>query len=121
MKSVTYLLERWSAGDRAAAEQVMPLVYDHLRRIAARHLGRGRGAPPVSAPRGATAPRPGGGGGGDQPRRAPAIVQGAYLRLRGRGPLPGASREPFSPAPARLIRQILVDHARHRHRLKRGG
>ncbi|MFL6259798.1 MAG: sigma-70 family RNA polymerase sigma factor [Thermoanaerobaculia bacterium] len=100
MESVTYLLERWSAGDRTAAEQVMPLVYDHLRRIAARHLGRGRG---------------------DQTLQATAIVHEAYLRLQGQGSLPWASREHFFAFAARLIRQILVDHARHRHRLKRGG
>ena len=100
MESVTYLLEQWSAGDRTAAEQVMPLVYDHLRRIAARHLGRGSG---------------------DQTLQATAIVHEAYLRLQGQEQVPWSSREHFFAFAARLIRQILVDHARHRHRLKRGG
>jgi RNA polymerase sigma factor (TIGR02999 family) len=100
MGSVTDLLEQWSAGDRAAAEQVMPLVYDHLRRIAARHLGRGSG---------------------DQTLQATAIVHEAYLRLQGQEQVPWSSREHFFAFAARLIRQILVDHARHRHRLKRGG
>ena len=99
MESVTYLLERWSAGDRAAAEQVMPLVYDHLRRIAARHL-RGRG---------------------DQTLQATAIVHEAYLRLQGQEPVPWSSRAHFYAFAAHLIRQIVVDHARRRHRLKRGG
>jgi len=100
MESVTYLLERWSAGDRAAAEQVMPLVYDQLRRIAARHLRRGRG---------------------DQTLQATAIVHEAYLRLHGQERVPWSSREHFFAVAAHLIRQILVDHARYRHRLKRGG
>lgn len=99
MENVTYLLERWSAGDRAAAERVMPLVYDHLRRIAASHLRRGRG---------------------DQTLQATAIVHEAYMRLDGQD-LPWASREHFYAFAAHLIRQIVVDHARYRHRLKRGG
>ena len=98
METVTYLLERWSAGDRAAAERVMPLVYDHLRRIAARHL-RGRG---------------------DQTLQATAIVHEAYMRLDGQQ-LPWVSRAQFYAIAAHLIRQIVVDHARYRHRLKRGG
>ncbi len=100
MESVTYLLERWSAGDRAAAERLMPLVYDHLRRIAAAHLRRGRG---------------------DQTLQATAIVHEAYLRLQGQEQVPWANRAHFYAFAARIIRQILVDHARHRHRLKRGG
>jgi RNA polymerase sigma factor (TIGR02999 family) len=100
MGNVTYLLEQWSAGDRTAAEQVMPLVYDHLRHIAARHLRRGRG---------------------DQTLQATAIVHEAYLRLQGQGYLAWSNRAHFFAFAARLIRQILVDHARHRHRLKRGG
>ena len=99
MESVTYLLERWSAGDRAAAEQVMPLVYDHLRRIAARHLRHARG---------------------DQTLQATAIVHEAYMRLNGQH-LPWSSRAQFFAFAAHMIRQIIVDHARYRHRHKRGG
>jgi RNA polymerase sigma-70 factor (ECF subfamily) len=99
METVTYLLERWSAGDRSAAEQVMPLVYDQLRRIAARHL-RGRG---------------------DQTLQATAIVHEAYLHLQGQEHLSWSSRAHFFAFAAHLIRQIVVDHARYRHRLKRGG
>lgn len=99
MENITYLLEQWSAGDRTAAEQVMPLVYDHLRRIAARHL-RGRG---------------------DQTLQATAIVHEAYLRLQGQEPVPWSSRAHFYAFAAHMIRQIIVDHARRRHRLKRGG
>jgi RNA polymerase sigma-70 factor, ECF subfamily len=99
MESVTYLLERWSAGDRAAAEQVMPLVYDHLRQIAARHLRGWRG---------------------DQTLQATAIVHEAYLRLNGQH-LPWSSRAQFFAFAAHMIRQIVVDHVRRRHRLKRGG
>ena len=99
METVTYLLERWSAGDRAAAERVMPLVYDHLRRIAARHLRHARG---------------------DQTLQATAIVHEAYLPLDGQHLL-WSSRAQFYAFAAHLIRQIVVDHARYRHRLKRGG
>lgn len=97
---ITNLLQRWSRGDREAAEQVLPLVYDELRRIAARELRRNRGGHTL---------------------QATAIVHEVYLRLSGCEGFRLASRTHFFALAARLARQILVDHARRRHRLKRGG
>jgi RNA polymerase sigma-70 factor (ECF subfamily) len=98
--SVTLLLKSWSSGDRAAAEQVLPLVYEELRRIAARQLRRERDAHTL---------------------QATAIVHEAYLRLSGQAGLEWPSRAHFFAFAAHLIRRILVDHARHRNRAKRGG
>src|SRR6187549_1762247 len=96
---VTQLLQQWSAGDREAAEQALPLVYNELRRIAARELRRVRGG---------------------QTLQATAIVHEAYLHLAGQAGLEWPSRAHFFAFAAHLIRQILVDHARTRNRIKRG-
>lgn len=97
---ITNLLQRWSTGDREAAEQVLPLVYDELRRIAARELRRHR--------RGNTL-------------QATAIVHEVYLRLSGQEGFRIVSRTHFFALAARLVRHVLVDYARRQHRLKRGG
>ena len=97
--SVTQFLQRWSTGDREAAEQALPLVYNELRRIAARELRRERGG---------------------QTLQATAIVHEAYMRLAGQTGLEWPSRAHFLAFAAYLIRQVLVDHARSRNRLKRG-
>lgn len=97
---ITTLLQRWSQGDREAAEEVLPLVYDELRRISARELHRGRRDPTL---------------------QATAIVHEVYLRLSGKEGFGLSSRAHFFALAARLTRQILVDYARRRHRLKRGG
>jgi len=98
--TVTLLLESWSLGDPAAAEQVLPLVYEELRRIAARQLRRERDAHTL---------------------QATAIVHEAYLRLNGQPGLQWPSRAHFFAFAAHLIRRILVDYARTRNRAKRGG
>jgi RNA polymerase sigma factor (TIGR02999 family) len=98
--TVTLLLESWSSGDPAAAEQVLPLVYEELRRIAARQLRRERDAHTL---------------------QATAIVHEAYLRLSGQAGLQWPSRAHFFAFAAHLIRRILVDYARTRNRAKRGG
>jgi RNA polymerase sigma factor (TIGR02999 family) len=94
------LLQSWSSGDRAAAEQALPLVYEELRRIAARQLRRERDGHTL---------------------QATAIVHEAYLRLSGQAGLEWPSRAHFFAFSAHLIRRILVDYARHRNRAKRGG
>ena len=98
--TVTQLLQRWSEGDREAAARVLPLVYDELRRIAAQQLRRERD---------------------DHLLQATAIVHEAYLRLAEQGGFRWPSRAHFFAFAAHLIRRILVDHARHRNRVKRGG
>lgn len=97
--SVTQLLQRWSTGDREAAEQALPLVYNDLRRIASKELRRARGG---------------------QTLQATAIVHEAYMHLAGQAGLKWPSRAHFFAFAAHLIRQILVDHARNRNRIKRG-
>jgi RNA polymerase sigma factor (TIGR02999 family) len=99
-EEITRLLHRWSGGDPEAAERVLPLVYDELRRIALRQLRRERS---------------------DHTLQATAIVHEAYLRLNGQEGLHWPSRAHFFAFVARLIRRILVDYARHRNRAKRGG
>lgn len=98
--SVTHLLQRWSTGDREAAEQALPLVYDELRRIASKELRRERQGHTL---------------------QATAIVHEAYVRLVAHPGLEWSSRSHFFAFSAHLIRRILVDYARRRNRAKRGG
>ena len=97
---ITILLQQWSLGDREAAERLFPLVYDELRRIAAREL-RGERR--------------------EHTLQATAIVHEAYLRLGDCEGFLWPSRDRFFAFSAHLIRRILVDYARHQNRLKRGG
>lgn len=96
---VTMLLLRWREGDRQALEQLMPLVYAELRRMAGHHLRRERG---------------------DHTLQSTALVHEAYLRLAGQDPPQWQNRAHFFAIAARLMRQILVDHARTRDAAKRG-
>jgi RNA polymerase sigma factor (TIGR02999 family) len=98
---VTQLLDAAAAGNRQAAADLLPLVYDELRKLAAARLA---------------AENPG------QTLQATALVHEAYLRLV--GPADGANwdhRGHFFAAAAEAMRRILVDAARRRARLKRGG
>lgn len=98
--TITKLLQSWSAGDSQAAERVLPLVYDELRRIASRQLRQERG---------------------DHTLQATALVNEAYLRLERQEGFEWPSRAHFFAFAAHLIRRVLVDHARHHNRAKRGG
>ena len=97
---VTELLERWNDGDESARDQLVPLVYEELRRIARRCLAGQRSGHTL------------------QPT---ALVHEAYLRLVGRGSVNWQSRMHFFAAAAQMMRQILVDHARRHIAAKRGG
>ena len=101
---VTLLLRAWSAGDRTALDQLLPLVYGELHRLAERAM-RGQ-------PEGHTL-------------QATALVHEAYLRLvdRPAGPVPveWEGRAHFFGVAARVMRSVLVDHARARRAVKRGG
>jgi RNA polymerase sigma factor (TIGR02999 family) len=99
-KEITRLLQSWSAGDRESAEQVLPLVYDELRRIALRQLRRERE---------------------DHTLQATAIVHEAYLRLTRERGLQWPSRAHFFAFAGHLIRRVLIDYARCHNRAKRGG
>jgi len=101
MTDVTQILSQLERGDAAAAEQLLPLVYDELRRLAAAKLAN---------------EKPG------QTLQATALVHEAYLRLVG-ADKPGGwdSRGHFFAAAAEAMRRILVNAARDKKRLKRGG
>jgi len=98
-EQLTVLLRAWRQGDRAAFDQVAPMIYDELRRLAAFHL-RGE--------------RPGHTFGPTD------LISEAYLRLAGGVQLEFADRAHFFALASRSMRQILVDHARKRCAEKRG-
>ena len=94
------LLGRVTQGDARAASQLMPLVYDELRRLAASYMRR---------------ERPG------QTLQATALVHEAYVRLIRPGDQPWTGRTHFLAIAALSMRQVLVDRARRRGAAKRGG
>jgi RNA polymerase sigma factor (TIGR02999 family) len=97
----TELLRRWSAGEREALHDLLPLVYEELRHIARRHL---------------RAERP------DHTLQTTALIHEAYLRLVDQsGPPEVRSRCHFVALSSHLMREILVDHARRRLAQKRPG
>ena len=98
--AVTALLLRWQDGDAAALEQLLPLVYEELRRMAARQR---RGERPVHT------------------LQPTALVHEAYLRLIDVQRVDWQNRAQFFGIAAQLMRRVLVDHARARQALKRGG
>jgi RNA polymerase sigma factor (TIGR02999 family) len=101
MSDVTRILSAIEAGDPAAAEQLLPLVYDELRKLAARKLAR---------------EKPG------QTLQATALVHEAYLRLvDGEKARQWDSRGHFFAAAAEAMRRILINRAHENHCLKRGG
>ena len=97
---VTQLLRAWSAGNPDAQEQLLPLVYDELRRRAAGQLRRDR--------KGHTL----------QPT---ALVHEAYVRLLGQQRVDWQSRTHFFALASQMMRRVLVDHARARAAAKRPG
>jgi len=97
---VTLLLERWRAGDAGALEHVLPVVYDELRRVAKRQLAAESSAHTLSPT---------------------ALVHEVYLRLVDQRQIATSDREHFLAVAAKMMRRILVDHARAKRRLKRGG
>jgi RNA polymerase sigma factor (TIGR02999 family) len=98
--AVTQLLERAQKGDAQATNELFPIVYDELRDLAAGFLAGESKA---------------------QTMQATALVHEAYLRLVGPNQAPWDNRAHFFGAAAQAIRRILVDHARARQGLKRGG
>jgi RNA polymerase sigma factor (TIGR02999 family) len=99
-KPVTELLTSWRAGDAAALEALIPVVYDELHRLAHHYLrGERRG----------------------HTLQSTALVNEAYLRLVSQGPGQIGDRAHFIGVAAHLMRQILVDYARAQHAAKRDG
>jgi RNA polymerase sigma-70 factor, ECF subfamily len=97
---VTRLLRHWAEGDPEPRDKLIPLVYAELRQIAARYLR-------VERP--------------DHSLQPTALVHEAYLRLVGQESPHFENRAYFFGVAARLMREILVDHARRRHAGKRAG
>jgi RNA polymerase sigma factor (TIGR02999 family) len=97
---ITALLVQWQSGDQAALDQLTPLVYKELRRLAQSYLNRER--------RGHTL-------------QGTALVHEAYLRLIDQRQVQWRDRNHFFGLSAELIRRILVDHARSKMTAKRGG
>src|SRR5712691_8599647 len=97
--NVTALLSDWSRGDRSALNQLLPLVYAELRRIADRQFRKERV---------------------DHTLQPTALVHEVYLRLVGQRQVDWQSRAHFFGVAAQVMRRILVDHARRHSAGKRG-
>lgn len=98
-QQVTRLLQQWSSGDKQALDELMPLVYQQLRRLASRCLRDERP---------------------DHTMRATALVNEAYMRLVD-AKVSWQNRVHFFAIAARLLRRILVDYAKAHNSQKRGG
>ena len=97
---VTQLLLAWNNGDQTALDRLMPVVYQELRRVASRHMRTENARHSL---------------------QATALVNEVYIRLVDQKQVNWQNRAHFFGAAAQIIRRILVDHARARHRQKRGG
>src|SRR3989441_8982484 len=97
---VTQLLADWSGGDQAALDKLMPLVQPELHRLAHHYMSRERAGHTL---------------------QTTALLDEAYLRLVDRTKPVWHDRTHFVAAAAQLMRRIMVDHARGRRSLKRGG
>ncbi|MEX1265759.1 MAG: sigma-70 family RNA polymerase sigma factor [Woeseia sp.] len=96
---ITALLHDWQAGDESALERITPYLHEELRRLAASHMRRESGGHTL---------------------QSTALVNEAYLRLVD-VELDFASRAHFLAIASRVMRRVLVDHARRKQRAKRGG
>ena len=96
----TDMLVQLSRGDQTAAAKLLPLVYDELRAIAARHLANERA---------------------DHSLQPTALVHEAYMRLADMEKIDWQGKAQFLALAARQIRRVLVDHARKRNAARRGG
>jgi RNA polymerase sigma-70 factor (ECF subfamily) len=97
---ISQLLMNWSNGDSAALDELIPIVYSELRRLANRYLRRERS---------------------DHTLQPTALVHEAYLRLMDQSNVRWQNRAHFFGVAAQMMRRILVDHAKARRRTKRGG
>src|SRR4026208_2590550 len=97
---VTRLLPQWSVGRQDALEELLPAIYDELRRLATAYLRRERP---------------------DHTPQATALVHEAFLKLVDQRSVQWQNRAHFFGIAAQAMRRILVDHARTRNYVKRGG
>ena len=97
---ITQILHDWSGGDREALDTLMPLVYDELRRQASRFLRRENSHHTL---------------------QTTALIHEAYIKLIDQRKTDWQNRSHFFAIASQAMRRILVDHARTKHREKRGG
>jgi len=97
---ITRMLHQWSGGNREALDELLPLVYGELHKQAARYLRRERQ---------------------DHTLQPTALINEAYLKLIDQREVSWENRAHFFGIAAQMMRRILVDHARTKHREKRGG
>jgi RNA polymerase sigma factor (TIGR02999 family) len=100
MQNVTQMLEAARNGESTSLNQLLPIVYEELRRLAHRQLKREKS---------------------DLTLNTTGLVHEAYLRLIRQPQMEAQNRQHFFAIAAQLMRQILIDHARMRHAQKRGG
>jgi RNA polymerase sigma-70 factor, ECF subfamily len=96
---VTQLLIKWSGGDAAAFDELIPVVYAELKRLARRHMGKERL---------------------DHTLQTSALLNEAYIRLTDRHTVEWQDRKHFFAVAAQIMRHILIDHARSYQYAKRG-
>ena len=99
-QNITQLLLKWSNGDKAALDDLIPIVYNELRKLAANYLRQRSGSNSL---------------------QATALVHEAYVRLADHTNISMEHRAQFFGLAAKVMRDILVDHARKRLSAKRGG
>lgn len=97
---ITQMLRQWGGGNQAALDELLPLVYDELHKQAARYLRRERA---------------------DHTLQPTALINEAYLKLIDQRQVSWQNRMHFFGIASQMMRRILVDHARTKHREKRGG
>ena len=97
---ITQLLKNWSDGDKAALDELVPLVYPELRRLARAYMGKERTGHTL---------------------QTSALINEAYLRLVNHESVDWQNRTHFFAVAAQVMRHILVDHARKYRYQKRGG
>lgn len=97
---ITQLLAKWREGNQSALDELYPLVYDELHRLARRYMSRER--------KGHTL-------------QTTALINEAYVRLVDQKNVPWANRSHFFAISAQIMRRILIDHARRHQYAKRGG
>lgn len=97
---VTQMLVAWGNGDQAARDQLMPLVYDELHRLAHQYMNKERSGHTL---------------------QTSALVNEAFVRLVGQRDVHWQNRAHFFGIAAQMMRRILVDYARNRQYVKRGG
>lgn len=99
-KPITQFLDEMRSGDQESLNELLPLVYEELRRLARSHLSRERS---------------------DHTLQPTALVHEAYLRLIGQAETEWQNRAHFFGIAARVMREILIEYARMKNRKKRGG